>query len=137
MASKRTREESNNTEDEFTTFCNKSLALYKAIDNWLVRINSLQECDIERKEISFSEAKNFLELINFLFSDYELLYHGEIKILGQVHKRDGYSHDSLKGYLSIYQRKIKAHEAKNERNKAYEIKVGTHRHTVDAERTSP
>ena len=91
------------------------MALYKAIDNWLVRINSLKEFDIENNEISLSDAKNFLDLINFLFSDYELLYHGEIKILGQVHKRDGYSHDSLKRYLSIYQRKIKAHEAKNER----------------------
>jgi len=115
MASKRIRKESKSTEEEFTSFNSKSVALYNDIDIWLARINSLQEYDIERKEISLSDAKNFLELINFLFSDYDLLYHGEIKMPGQLHRRDGYSHDSLKGYLSVAQRKIKAHEEKNER----------------------
>jgi len=116
MASKRIRKEkSPSTEDEFTTFSSKSLALYKDIDIWLVRINSLQELDIERKEFSFSDAKNFLELINFLLGDYDLLYHGETKTSGQLQRRDGYSHDSLKHYLIVCLKKIKAHEAKEER----------------------
>jgi len=86
----------------YNEFKSKSDDLFKEIDNWSARINSLLELDIRKEDCSFSDVLKFLEFFNFLSGEYDLLYHGQIKVVEEIMaKRDGYSHDFLRGHLTI------------------------------------
>jgi hypothetical protein len=82
--------------------------LYNEIDNWSARINSLLELDIRKEDCSFSDVLKFLEFFNFLSGEFDLLYHGQIKVGEAIMvRRDGYSHDFLKGHLPKIEEQIK------------------------------
>ena len=92
----------------YNEFKSKSDDLFKEIDNWSARINSLLELDIRKEDCSFSDVLKFLEFFNFLSGEYDLLYHGQIKVVEEIMaKRDGYSHDFLRGHLTIVGNKIR------------------------------
>ena len=68
----------------------------------------MQKLDTSRTDFSFSDISKFLEFFNFLSREYDLLYHGKVELNGEeLHKRDGYSHDFLKGHLTFIRDKIK------------------------------
>jgi hypothetical protein len=86
----------------------KSDDLFKEIDNWSARIDLLQKLDTSRTDFSFSNISKFLEFFNFLSGEYDLLYHGQIKVGEAImDTRDGYSHDFLRGHLAFVGNKIK------------------------------
>jgi hypothetical protein len=92
----------------YNEFKSKSDDLFKEIDNWSARINSLLELDIRKEDCSFSDVLKFLEFFNFLSGEYDLLYHGQIKVVEEIMaKRDGYSHDFLRGHLTFVGNKIR------------------------------
>ena len=109
MAAKRVLSKSVDSFDEiFNIFYSKSEGLYNEIDNWSARINSLLELDIRKEDCSFSDVLKFLEFFNFLSGEYDLLYHGQIKVVEEIMaKRDGYSHDFLRGHLTFVGNKIR------------------------------
>jgi len=85
-------------ESRFDKFWVKSKNLYSEIDAWHDRINSFGSLNFEQKAISFSNTHQYLELLNFLWGEYDLLYHGEIKSVGKevITRRVGYyNHDGL------------------------------------------
>ena len=92
----------------YNEFKSKSDDLFKEIDNWSARIDLLQKLDTRRKDFSFSDIFKFLEFFNFLSGEYDLLYHGQIKVgKEELFNRDGYSHDLLNGHLKFVRDKIK------------------------------
>ena len=108
MAAKRVLSKSVDSFDEiFNIFYSKSEGLYNEIDNWSARINSLLELDIRKEDCSFSDVSKFLEFFNFLTGEFDLLYHGEIKV-GEaiIDTRDGYSHDFLEKQISKIEEQI-------------------------------
>ena len=81
MAAKRVSSKSEDSIDEiFNDFYSKSVDLYKEIDNWSARINSLLTLDINLRqaEFKFLDVSKFLEFFNFLTGEFDLLYHGKI-----------------------------------------------------------
>ncbi len=101
MAARRVLSKSVDSFDEiFNIFHSKSEGLYNEIDNWPARINSLLELDIRKEDCSFSDVSKFLEFFNFLSGEFDLLYHGQIKV-GEaiIDTRDGYSHDFQESHL--------------------------------------
>ena len=111
MAAKRVSSKSEDSFDEiFNDFYSKSVDLYKEIDNWSARINSLRTLDISQAEFHFLDVLTFLEFFNFLTGEFDLLYHGKIvdpeggPILRTM---DGYSHDFLKSHLQNIKKQIK------------------------------
>ena len=111
MAAKRVSRKSEDSFDEiFNDFYSKSVDLYKEIDNWSARINSLRTLDISQAEFHFLDVLTFLEFFNFLTGEFDLLYHGKIvdpeggPILRTM---DGYSHDFLKSHLQNIKKQIK------------------------------
>ena len=60
----------------------------------------MQELDIRKEDCSFSDVSKFLEFFNFLSGEFDLLYHGQIKV-GEaiIDTRKGYSHDFLESHL--------------------------------------
>ena len=109
---KRVSSKSEDSFDEiFNIFYSKSEDLYDKTDNcWSARINSLLELesDIRSADLSFSNVFKFLELFNFLSGEFDLLYHGQIKVGEAIMgTRDGYSHDFLRqGNLSNIKKQI-------------------------------
>ena len=108
MAAKRVSSKSVESFDEiFNIFYSKSEGLYTEIDNWSARIKSLLELDIRKEDCSFSDVFKFLEFNNFLSGEYDLLYHGEIKVGEAIMAtREGYRHDFLKGHLPKIEKQI-------------------------------
>jgi hypothetical protein len=108
MAAKTVSSKSEDSIDEiFNDFYSESVDLYKEIDNWSARIDSLQTLDIRHAEFNFLNVSKFLEFFNFLTGEFDLLYHGKIEVDGVSHKRDGYSHDFLKSHLQNIKKQIK------------------------------
>jgi hypothetical protein len=111
MAAKRVSRKSEDSFDEiFNDFYSKSVDLYKEIDNWSARINSLRTLDISQAEFHFLDVLKFLEFFNFLTGEFDLLYHGKIvepEGGSILRTRDGYSHDFLKSHLQIIKKQIK------------------------------
>ena len=107
-AAKRVVDKIESLNEIYHTFASQSKDLFNEIDNWSVRIHSLQKLDTSRKDFSFSDISKFLQIFNFLWGEYDLLYHGKIDGK-ELHKRDGYSHDFLGkgGHLSSVGNKIK------------------------------
>ncbi len=117
MAAKRVLSKSVDSFDEiFNIFYSKSEGLYNEIDNWSARINSLLELDIRKEDCSFSDVLKFLEFFNFLSGEFDLLYHGQIKV-GEaiIDARKGYSHDFLESHIpknrGTNPKKIQGHES--------------------------
>jgi hypothetical protein len=107
-AAKRVVEKSESLNKINNVFASKSKELFNEIDNWSARIHSLQKLDTIRKDFYFSDISKFLEIFNFLSGEYDLLYHAKIELDGQVsHRRDGYSHDFLRGHLQFVGKKSK------------------------------
>jgi hypothetical protein len=53
-------------------------------------------------------SSKFLEFFNFLSGEFDLLYHGQIKVGEAIMvRRDGYSHDFLKGHLPKIEEQIR------------------------------
>ena len=57
--------------------------------------------------IGFSDVSKFLEFFNFLSGEFDLLYHGQIKV-GEaiIDTRKGYSHDFLESHLPKIEKQI-------------------------------
>jgi hypothetical protein len=92
----------------YNEFKSKSDDLFKEIVNWSARIDSLQKLDTSRTDFPFSDISKFLEFFNFLSGEYDLLYHGQIKVGEEImDKRDGYSHDFLKDHLKFVRDKMR------------------------------
>ena len=70
-------------ESIFDTFRAKSNNLYSEIEAWHARINSFGLLNFPQKAISFSDTHQYLELLNLLWGEYDLLYHGKIKSLNR------------------------------------------------------
>ena len=85
-------------ESMFDKFWTKSQDLYSKIDAWHAHIYSFVSLNFNQKAISFSDTHQYLELLNFLWGEYDLLYHGEIKsVENEVLLRSvGYNHDNLR-----------------------------------------
>ena len=111
MAAKRVSRKSKDSFDEiFNDLYSKSVDLYKEIDNWSARINSLRTLDIRQAEFHFLDVFKFLEFFNFLAGEFDILYHGKIVEPegGPILRtRDGYSHDFLKSHLQNIKKQIK------------------------------
>ena len=91
----------------YNEFKSKSDDLFKEIDNWSARIDLLQKLDTSRTDFSFSDISKFLEFFNFLSGEYDLLYHGQVKVGEEIITRD-YSHDFLRdGHLKFVRDKIR------------------------------
>ena len=91
----------------YNEFKSKSDDLFKEIDNWSARIDLLQKLDTRRTDFSFSDIFKFLEFFNFLSGEYDLLYHGQVKVGEEIITRD-YSHDFLRdGHLKFVKDKIR------------------------------
>jgi hypothetical protein len=89
-------------------FKSKSDDLFKEIDNWSARIYLLQKLNIRKEDCTYSDVLKILEFFNFLSGEYDLLYHSQIKVGEEImDKRDGYSHDFLRGHLAIVGNKIR------------------------------
>jgi hypothetical protein len=100
-------------ESRFDKFWVKSKNLYSEIDAWHDRINSFGSLNFEQKAISFPNTHQYLELLNFLWGEYDLLYHGEIKSVGKevITKRVGYyNHDGLVAHFEDINDEIEALE---------------------------
>ena len=134
MAAKRVLSKSVDSFDEiFNIFYSKSEGLYNEIDNWSARINSLLELDIRKEDCSFSDVSKFLEFFNFLTGEFDLLYHGEIKV-GEaiIDTRDGYSHDFLKGHLPKIEKQIpKKSKAMKDKLELVDTKFNSYGTTLD------
>ena len=91
----------------YNEFKSKSDDLFKEIDNWSARIDLLQKLGTRRTDFSFSDIFKFLEFFNFLSGEYDLLYHGQVKVGEEIITRD-YSHDFLRnGHLKFVKDKIR------------------------------
>jgi len=126
MAAKRVSRKSEDSFDEiFNDFYSKSVDLYKEIDNWSARINSLRTLDISQAEFHFLDVLKFLEFFNFLTGEFDLLYHGKIvdpeggPILQTM---DGYSHDFLKSHLQNIKKQIRNSSKSNKIKDTMEAK---------------
>jgi hypothetical protein len=117
MAAKRVGKESykESFEDIFSAFCEASEILFEEIEIWFDRVKSFGDVDVksEGDDMSFLNARNFAELLNFLWGNYDLLYHGEIKLSDKILQKSGYSFDFLngaegKGYLQNIGRQLKS-----------------------------
>ena len=119
MAAKRVSSKSEDSFDEFfNDFYSKNVDLYKEIDIWSARINSLLTLDINLRqaEFKFLDVSKFLEFFNFLTGEFDLLYHGKIvEAEGEsiLRTRDGYSHDFLKSHLQNIKKQIKESSKSN------------------------
>jgi hypothetical protein len=108
MAAKTVSSKSEDSIDEiFNDFYSKSVDLYKEIDNWSARIDSLQTLDIRHAEFNFLNVSKFLEFFNFLTGEFDLLYHGKIEEAEGETILRGYSHDFLKSHLQNIKKQIK------------------------------
>jgi hypothetical protein len=95
MAAKRVSRKSEDSFDEiFNDFYSKSVDLYKEIDNWSARINSLRTLDIRKAEFHFLDIFKFFKFFNFLTGEFDLLYHGKI-----VEPEGGQILRKIKGWL--------------------------------------
>ena len=125
MAAKRVSSKSEDSFDEiFNDFYSKSVDLYKEIDNWSARINSLLTLDIRQAEFNFLNVSKFLEFFNFLTGEFDLLYNGKIvEAQGApiLRTRDGYSHNYLKSHLENIKKQIKSSKS-NKNKEAMEAK---------------
>ena len=107
MAAKTVSSKSEDSIDEFfNDFYRKSVDLYKEIDNWSARINSLQTLDIRHAEFNYLNVSKFLEFFNFLTGEFDLLYHGKIEEAEGEPILRGYSHDFLKSHLPNIKKQI-------------------------------
>ncbi len=134
MAAKRVSSKSVDSFDEiFNIFYSKSEGLYNEIDNWSARINSLLELDIRKEDCSFSDVSKFLEFFNFLTGEFDLLYHGQIKVdEAIIDTRDGYSHDFLKGHLPKIEKQIpKKSRAMKDKWDLVDVKFNQYGRTLD------
>jgi len=134
MAAKRVLSKSVDSFDEiFNNFYSKSEGLYNEIDNWSARINSLLELDIRKEDCSFSDVSKFLEFFNFLTGEFDLLYHGQIKVdEAIIDTRDGYSHDFLKGHLPKIEKQIpKKSRAMKDKWDLVDVKFNQYGRTLD------
>ena len=128
MAAKRVSSKSEDSFDEiFNDFYSKSVDLYKEIDNWSARINSLLTLDINLRqaEFNFLDVSKFLEFFNFLTGEFDLLYHGKIvEAEGEsiLRTRDGYSHDFLKSHLQNIKKQIRNSSKSNKIKDTMEAK---------------
>ena len=114
MAAKRVSSKSEDSIDEiFNDFYSKSVDLYKEIDNWSARIDSLKTLDIRHAEIIFLNVSKFLEFFNFLTGEFDLLYHGKIEEAEGETILRGYSHDFLKSHLQNIKKQIKESSKSN------------------------
>jgi len=116
-------------EDTFSSFCELSESLFEEIDNWFDRVKSFGNVDVksEGDDMSFINARNFAELLNFLWGNYDLLYHGEIKLSDKILQKSGYSFDFLngaegKGYLQNIGRQLKSKSFRGKDKKKMEGK---------------
>ena len=108
MAAKTVSSKSEDSIDEiFNDFYSKSVDLYKEIDNWSARIDSLQTLDIRHAEFNFLNVSKFLEFFNFLTGEFDLLYHGKIEEAEGETILRGYSHDFLKSHLQNIKKQIR------------------------------
>ena len=123
MAAKRVSSKSEDSIDEiFNDFYSKSVDLYKEIDNWSARIDSLLELDIRSADLSFPDFSKFLEFFNFLTGEFNLLYHGKIvEAEGEPILR-GYSNDFLKSHLQNIKKQIKKSSKSNKIKETMEAK---------------
>ena len=128
MAAKRVSRKSEDSFDEiFNDIYSKSVDLYKEIDNWSARINSLLTLDINLRqaEFNFLDVSKFLEFFNFLTGEFDLLYHGKIvEAEGEsiLRTRDGYSHDFLKSHLQNIKKQIRNSSKSNQIKDTMEAK---------------
>ena len=117
MAAKRVSSKSEDSIDEiFNDFYSKSVDLYKEIDNWSARIDSLQTLDIRHAEINFLNVSKFLKFFNFLTGEFDLLYHGKIEEAEGETILRGYSHDFLKSHLQNIKKQIKKSSKSNNKD---------------------
>ena len=123
MAAKRVSSKSEDSIDEiFNDFYSKSVDLYKEIDNWSARINSLQTLDIRHAEFNFLNVSKFLEFFNFLTGEFDLLYHGKIEEAEGETILRGYSHDFLKSHLQNIKKQIRNSSKSNQIKDTMEAK---------------
>ena len=117
----------------YNEFKSKSDDLFKEIDNWSARINSLLELDIRKEDCSFSYVSKFLEFFNFLTGEFDLLYHGQIKVdEAIIDTRDGYSHDFLKGHLPKIEKQIpKKSKTMKAKRDLVDVKFNQYGRTLD------
>ena len=120
MAAKTVSSKSEDSIDEiFNDFYSKSVDLYKEIDNWSARIDSLQTLDIRHAEFNFLNVSKFLEFFNFLTGEFDLLYHGKIE---EAEGERGYSHDFLKSHLQNIKKQIRNSSKSNKIKDTMEAK---------------
>ena len=105
-AAKRVVDKKESLNEIYDSLVSESSDLFNEIDNWSARIHSLQKLDTSRTVFTFSDIFKFLEIFNFLSGEFDLLYHGKIEVDGVSHKRDGYSHDFLRGRLTFVGNRI-------------------------------
>ena len=125
MAAKRVSSKSEDSFDEiFNDFYSKSVDLYKEIDNWSARINSLLTLDINLRqaEFKFLDVSKFLEFFNFLTGEFDLLYHGKIEEAEGETILRGYSHDFLKSHLQNIKKQIRNSSKSNKIKDTMEAK---------------
>ena len=123
MAAKRVSSKSEDSIDEiFNDFYSKSVDLYKEIDNWSARIDSLKTLDIRHAEIIFLNVSKFLEFFNFLTGEFDLLYHGKIEEAEGETILRGYSHDFLKSHLQNIKKQIRNSSKSNQIKDTMEAK---------------
>ena len=123
MAAKRVSSKSEDSIDEiFNDFYSKSVDLYKEIDNWSARIDSLKTLDIRHAEIIFLNVSKFLEFFNFLTGEFDLLYHGKIEEAEGETILRGYSHDFLKSHLQNIKKQIRNSSKSNKIKDTMEAK---------------
>ena len=123
MAAKRVSSKSEDSIDEiFNDFYSKSVDLYKEIDNWSARINSLQTLDIRHAEFNYLNVSKFLEFFNFLTGEFDLLYHGKIEEAEGETILRGYSHDFLKSHLQNIKKQIRNSSKSNQIKDTMEAK---------------
>ena len=123
MAAKRVSSKSEDSFDEiFNDFYSKSVDLYKEIDNWSARIDSLKTLDIRHAEIIFLNVSKFLEFFNFLTGEFDLLYHGKIEEAEGETILRGYSHDFLKSHLQNIKKQIRNSSKSNQIKDTMEAK---------------
>jgi len=114
MAAETVSSKSEDSIDEiFNDFYSKSVDLYKEIDNWSARIDSLQTLDIRLAEFNFFNVSKFLEFFNFLTGEFDLLYHGKIEEAEGETILRGYSHDFLKSHLQNIKKQIRKSSKSN------------------------
>jgi hypothetical protein len=88
--------------------------------------------DIRKEDCSFSDVSKFLEFFNFLTGEFDLLYHGQIKVDEAIDTRDGYSHDFLKGHLPKIEKQIpKKSRAMKDKRDLVDVKFNQYGRTLD------